>query len=151
MSEDDFHVVDDEPRDGVPQEDEPRHEEIAPAAAPWPQPALDSLRIRHLAAERPAIFRQRSYCVIFAGFCAVAVFELAWAALREARAAGWNGKAKLFVSGALFAAVGAMFIARQAVKLHRQTKRSVVPEPATSPDFSPLSDGSQRWKNLEEI
>ena len=143
MAEDDFHVVDDEPAES--------QEGDAAGTPPAHAAELDGLRIRQLAAERRAIYRQRSYCVIFAAFCAVAAAQLIWSAVRETRVAGWSGKAMMFAGGALFAAIGAAYIACQALKLHRQAKRPAITDPAESPDFSTLSDGSQRWKNLHDM
>jgi hypothetical protein len=39
----------------------------------------------------------------------------------------------------------------RAIALHREATKSRVDTPMTPPDFSTLSDGSQRWKNLEEL
>jgi hypothetical protein len=41
---------------------------------------------------------------------------------------------------------------RRAMELHRETKTPAPLPPAPrEPDFSTLSDGSQQWKNLDEI
>src|SRR5215208_103596 len=105
MAEDDFHVVDDEPSAEA--------EAADVSATPLREAELDGLRIRELAAERRAIYRQRSYCVIFASFCAVAAMQLIWNAVREVRAAGWHDKPRLYAAGAAAAAIAAAFIARQ--------------------------------------
>ena len=79
------------------------------------------------------------------------MFELIWSAAREVRHVGWDPKARLFAGGALFAVVGGIYIARQAMKLHRQTKYPLLIDPTEAPDFSPLADGSERWKKLEDV
>jgi hypothetical protein len=147
MAEDEFHIVDDvgEP----PEPDAP--EAPAARARAHAQAELDGVRIRRLAAARRALYRQRSYCIVAAGFCAVAAGELAWTAIALFSAAGWRlrpGAYLLLAMGSTFAAID---FARRAVRLHRLAGRSALPEPAAPPDFSPLGDGSQRWRNLEEM
>jgi hypothetical protein len=48
-------------------------------------------------------------------------------------------------------AYGAIFFMRRAIVLHREATQSYLKDPTTTPDFSTLSDGSQRWKNLEDL
>ena len=43
------------------------------------------------------------------------------------------------------------FLLRQVAALNRELRRPAVTEPEAPPDFSTLSDGSQRWKNLEDM
>jgi hypothetical protein len=45
-----------------------------------------------------------------------------------------------------------LYFGQRALAVHReiQTPARLPPEP-TEPDFSTLSDGSQQWKNLEDI
>jgi hypothetical protein len=43
------------------------------------------------------------------------------------------------------------FLLRQVAALNRELRQPALTEPAAPPDFSTLSDGSQRWKNLEDM
>jgi hypothetical protein len=45
---------------------------------------------------------------------------------------------------------GGHFVAR-IVELNHELQQSALSEPEAPPDFSTLSDGSQQWKNLEQM
>jgi hypothetical protein len=49
------------------------------------------------------------------------------------------------------AIVGAAWCARRASAFTREARTAVRPDPTTVPDFSTLSDGSQRARNLEDV
>ena len=51
----------------------------------------------------------------------------------------------------LLTVVAVRFFIHRAIEIHREAKRSRIEPPATPPDFSTLDNGSQRWKNLEQI
>src|SRR5689334_19180551 len=140
MADDDFHVVDDEAV-------EPADDDAAEASTRASREAeLDGLRIRQLATERRAMFRQTSYCVVAALFCAVAVAEFIWSAATLVRVAGWTQKAIGYGLFALLATWGTIYFTRRARKLHREATRTTLAAPGAEPDFSALGDGSQRWK-----
>ncbi len=112
---------------------------------------LSAVRIRQLAAARRAAYRSRSYCVIAAIVCVVAAVQIAWNAIAMLRAAGFGFRPIAYVPVAALAVWGAGFFFRKAVLLDREAKQSGLPEPTAEPDFRPLSDGSQQWKNLEDV
>ncbi len=124
-------------------------DELAPSRDPDDE--LSSVRIRQLAAGRRAAYRSRSYCVIGALVCVVAVVQLTWngIVLLRATGAGFQTTAYLLAAGA--AGWGALYFFRKAMEMDREAKRSALPEATGEPDFGPLSDGSQRWKDLEDI
>jgi hypothetical protein len=56
-----------------------------------------------------------------------------------------------FCFAAAAALMGSSYFIRSALLLTKEIRTSFsIPEPTTPPDFSTLSDGSQRWKNLGE-
>jgi len=112
---------------------------------------LDSLRIRQLASLRRATYRSRSHAIIAAAVCAGLAVQLGWVMLQRIRADGWS--LRLMVFALLLAAclAGAIWFARRAAEFHRAAQKAGRDEPAAQPDFSTLSDGSQRARNLEEI
>ncbi|HEV2293300.1 MAG TPA: hypothetical protein VGR35_05555 [Tepidisphaeraceae bacterium] len=112
---------------------------------------LSGLRIRQLAGARRAAYRSRSYCVIGALVCVVGVVQLTWMSVRLIRATGFGWQHIAYALIALLAAWGAIYFFRKAVELDREAKQSSLPAPAAEPDFTPLSDGSQRWKSLEDV
>ncbi len=112
---------------------------------------LSSVRIRQLAAGRRAAYRSRSYCVIGALVCVVAVVQLTWNGIALLRATGAGLRTTSYLLAAGAAGWGALYFFRKAMEMDREAKRSALPEATGEPDFAPLSDGSQRWKDLEDI
>ena len=112
---------------------------------------LNALRIRHVAAERRARYRARSWCLIGAGVCAVATAELIWMIVRQSRAAGWGLQCTGYLLFALMAGYGASWFIARAWRMHRDARRSILTEPDEAPDFSTLDDGSKRVENLEDV
>ena len=112
---------------------------------------LDGLRIRQFAAGRRAAYRARSYAVIATTVCVVAAGQLAWYALDHTRHVGLDVWPFAYGLGALLALLGGVFFARKTLDLHRETRRPPPKPPEADPDFSILSDGSQHWRNLEEM
>jgi hypothetical protein len=112
---------------------------------------LSSLRIRQLAVARRAAYRSRSYCVIGALVCVVAAVQLVWMAIMLIRADGFSLRAVAYFPVAALAVWGAGFFYGKAVVLDREAKQTSLPPATGEPDFTPLSDGSQQWKNLDEV
>jgi len=133
--------------DPPPSEDEAPAAELPDASADQ----LSTLRIRQFASARRAAYRARSYAVMAAGVCVIAVVQLIWMTLRHVRTTGWG---KQPIGYALFAAIalfGLWFFISRAIALHREATKSALPDPASPPDFSTLDNGSKRWKNLEDV
>ncbi len=112
---------------------------------------LDGLRIRRLAALRQSAYRSRSYAVIAATACAVVAVQLLIMTVRYVRSIGWDIRPIAYNVLAIGAAYGAFYFAGRAIESHRETTRSSLSEPSAPPDFTPLSDGSQHAKNLEDV
>ena len=114
---------------------------------------LDGLRIRQLAALRRGAYRARSYALIGAVASVVVAIQLVLMTVAYVRARGWGLYPIGYVQAACVAALLGVYFGRRALALHReiQTPARLPPEPPEGPDFSTLSDGSQQWKNLEDI
>lgn len=113
--------------------------------------ALDSLRIRQVAALKRATYRSRSHALIAAAGCAVAVAQLVMMTIREVLAVGWSLRPMLYALLGAAAVVGAIHFVNRALAYHAQAARRASTDPTTHPDFSTLSDGSQQVKNLEDM
>jgi hypothetical protein len=114
---------------------------------------LDATRIHQFAALKKAAIRARSYALIGAVLAAVSAVKLVLLVIERVRAAGWG---LMTIAYALLVCVTGMLavhFVRRAVALHREASAPapLPPVPPGGPDISTLSDGSQRWKNLDEI
>lgn len=116
---------------------------------------LDGLRIRQYTALRRGAFRARSYALIGAVACAFAGVLLLLIAV--AHAVATRGGFLLVPVGCALGSCAALAMAlhfgRRVRELSREidTPAPLPPTPPGGPDFSTLSDGSQQWKNLEDI
>jgi hypothetical protein len=112
---------------------------------------MSAVRVRQLSAERRGAYRLRSYCVIGAGLCVVLGIQLAAWSVTGAREAGSGAKPIGYACGAVAAGMAASYLVRRAVELTRELRKPAQEAPEARPDFSTLSDGSQHWKNLDEM
>ena len=114
---------------------------------------LDGLRIRQLSALRRGAYRARSYAIIGAAAGFVVAVQLVIMTVAYVRAHGWGRWPTGYVLFAAAAVMMGCFFARRALEIHREIRTPVElpPPPPGGPDFSTLSDGSQQWKNLEDI
>ena len=115
---------------------------------------LNGLRIRQHTALRRGAFRARSYALIGAaacGFGGVLLLLIAVAHTAVRRGVGMLPLGCALASAAALAL--ALHFARRVRELSREiaTPAPLPPPPPGGPDFSTLSDGSQRWRNLEDI
>jgi hypothetical protein len=124
------------------------HVEVA--AEPTEQ--LNADRIRQLTRLRRATIRSRSWCLIGAVVGFVAAAELVFKIMQNFRYGHGRGfLSAAFVLCAIASGVIAVFFLRRCVELQREIRTPILRDPPMPPDFSTLSDGSQRWKNLEEM
>ena len=114
---------------------------------------LDGLRIRHLVALRRGAIRARSYAVIGLIVCAFAGAGLIFVTFLWSMQWGMHFLPLTSGAGAVLALLGCVYFARRMKQLAGEIseRAPLPPPPPGGPDFSALSDGSQRWKNLEDI
>ena len=114
---------------------------------------LDGLRIRQLAALKRGAYRARSFAIIGAVTCFVVAVKLALMTVNHVQARGWGPWPIGFALFSLVALMAGSHFSRRALDVHREinTPAPLPPTPEGGPDFSTLSDGSQQWKNLEDI
>lgn len=112
---------------------------------------LDHTRITQRATLRRALYRSRSYAIIAAVVCIVAVVQLAFTTLHALRTRSFVWTAAYLL--ALIAAVwGARYFYNRAVAAHREaTSSGESTNPESAPDFSTLSDGSQLHERLNDV
>jgi hypothetical protein len=134
---------------------EPGDEEGTPEPPPDPDAALNALRVRQIAALRRGGYRTRSYCFVAAAALAVVAAQLAFMGLASYRDSGgrltWPAIYAVLVLLALW---GCAHFAGRVLRLTnelRQSPTAALPPPEHEPDFSTLGDGSQQWKNLEDV
>lgn len=111
---------------------------------------LSEVRIRQVAGLRRGAYRSRSWLLIGAFTCVVAIAQLIHLTIRD-----WRLGMRLAVAIwlVLLVAVGCVlfYFARRIRAFNQEIRQTKLPEPTTPPDFSTLSDGSQRWRNLEQL
>lgn len=110
------------------------------------QAELNSLKIRQFS----VTYRGRSWLIVAAIACLDAAAQLIYFAVRGYRL-GVRAVPLEEVSVAVVALLFSVYFFHRARDLTRELRKSKLAEPATPPDFSSLRDGSQRWKNLEEM
>ncbi|HEX4124101.1 MAG TPA: hypothetical protein VHY37_05185 [Tepidisphaeraceae bacterium] len=114
---------------------------------------LSALRIRAVATERRAVVRTRSYWIILLlALCiaSVKLFMMASSLFGESHSKHWM-EPLAYVLAAVVCLSAAPWPIWKIRALNAELRKPMLEEPTTPPDFSTLSDGSQRWKNLEQL
>ncbi len=124
--------------------------------APHNDDDLDGSRIRRVAMLKRTAYRSRSYCVIIAIGCLAGAGQCIWNVVTAIRFPAAGTATAYGVIGLWMAATaGCIYLGnrfyRRAGKYAREAEATSLSEPAAPPDFTALSDGSQRWKNLERL
>jgi hypothetical protein len=109
-------------------------------------------RIAMLVALRVGAMRTRSWWIFSLGISIVAILDgLRRAALYVLVLHHWGIWPTIDVVVSLLAVRCAFFCRHRARELKTEIDFSAIPEPTTPPDFTTLGDGSNRWKDLENI
>jgi ribosomal protein L37AE/L43A len=112
---------------------------------------LDAIRIRQLSVVQRTAARTRNYYIVGMLLLIATAGQLIFKACIRAKyhLFGFRGWAYLFFAAA--ALVACVYVFRRVMEATREIHTTGLEEPQTPPDFSSLSDGSQHWKNLEEM
>ena len=123
---------------------------------------LDSIRIRQVAHASRSAYRQRSYFIIAAiGLLAIAGQFLWWlfTQIRDSiylyHHGKWHWGMSLKPASSLIIALFCLrwipFCLRKAHDYYEEAMRTELDEPEGEPDFTPLNDGGQYARSLEEL
>jgi DNA-directed RNA polymerase subunit M/transcription elongation factor TFIIS len=124
----------------------------AQAAAEEREQEIDGTKIRQLSAMRRGAIRARSWCLIVVVVCLVGAVELVIKTIENVRhVRHWGLRPTGFILFAVAGVMIAVYFFRRARELKREIDKPALQDPPRPPDFSTLSDGSQRWKHLEDI
>ena len=110
---------------------------------------LDGIKIRRLAAGRRAAIRLRTYLLVGIIGCLVAMLQTLVLIVLAIRSGDWPMTALWISLVVLLLIVGCLLFGRLR-RLSGQIHQPIPSPPLPPPDFGPLSDGSQHWKNLEQ-
>jgi len=120
------------------------------SSAQRPEEPLSAVRIRQVSGLRRAAYRSRSWVIIAAGVCLIAGVKLAITVVLDIRGGLRAGPIGYGLAAVALFMIGG-YLVRQASEMTRRIRQSRQLDPPDPPDLSSLSDGSQRWKNLEDL
>jgi DNA-directed RNA polymerase subunit RPC12/RpoP len=116
------------------------------------QAAFDKLRIENFTALRMGAIRARSWWMIAMCLALLTALDMIGRAVIYVtvfRSWGVEPILRAVVAGSML--TFAKHARKRAADFKREIEQSAIPEPATPPDFSTLSDGVDRWKDLENV
>jgi len=113
---------------------------------------LSELRIKQLSRQRRAIIRGRTHVLVGFLVCAGGCAELIQMGVEQIRRAHHlDLRAVGLLLFAAAAVIPAIYFLRRTRQITRELKKPLLEDPTTPPDFTPLQDGSQHAKNLENM
>ncbi len=126
------------------------------APAPRETDDLDGVRIRQITLLKRAAYRSRSYAHVLALSCLIGAGKCVWNVVSAIRNPDPDrmtayGVVALWMAAAAACVYLTTRFYRRAERFRREAETTMLPAPATPPDFTPLSDGSHQWRNLERI
>lgn len=113
---------------------------------------LDRMHMRHVAQLRRSAVRSRTYMLVLLIGCLAGIGQLIYLCYKffqkhhNLDLQHWG-----YIGLALLLARLAVRFWRRAQYFETESHRTELAEPAAPPDFSTLSDGSQYWKNLDQL
>jgi hypothetical protein len=111
---------------------------------------LSELRIRNVSNLRRGAYRSRSWLIIALAVCAVAAVKLILITVVAVRHR-WYVAAIGDGLSVVAAVILVTILVPKIAALTREIRGSRLQPPTDVPDFSNLGDGSQRWKDLDEL
>ena len=120
-------------------------------ARPAAREKLDELRVRQMMLGRRSAYRQWGFMMFGAGLAVVCAGQLLINAYRTIRERGRTDWIVLYIATAVLLVGIAIRLFMRGKALRREVDKPMLEEPATPPDFSGLSDGSQHAANLERM
>jgi len=111
---------------------------------------LSELRISQVANLRRGAIRSRSWFIVGAVACVVGASQFVYFAIERYRGGERHGPLRDALGAAILLMIVPYFMRKIRV-LGKEIAESRLKDPATPPDFSTLSDGSQRWANLDQL
>jgi hypothetical protein len=138
----------------TPEEDSTSNHEQAQAQAADEEARreaeLSELRISQVANLRRGAIRSRSWFIVGAVACVVGASQFVYFAIERYRGGERSGPLRDGLCAAILLMIVPYFM-RKIRLLGKEIAESRLKEPATPPDFTTLSDGSQRWANLDQL
>jgi len=111
---------------------------------------LSEMRISQVASLRRGAIRTRSWFIVVAAACVVVAIQFIYLAIEKYRVGQRRDPLRdVLCAGILLVIVP--FVTRRILQLGSEIAESRLKDPTTPPDFSTLSDGSQRWTNLDQL
>ncbi len=135
------------PDDFVVHDDLSHHESISAEAQ---KHELDNNQIKKITHIRRTAVRSRGYLLVGSIFCAALGVQTVWNSVGRFRSNENTIAAAYLMAGAILFALAWKALVR-AQHFKREADASALSDPKTPPDFSRLNDGSQSWKNLEDM
>jgi ribosomal protein L37AE/L43A len=111
---------------------------------------LSELRISQVANLRRGAIRSRSWFIVGAVACVVGASQFVYFAIEKYRAGERRGPLRDAICAAILLMIVPYFLRKIRI-LGQEISESRLKDPATPPDFSTLSDGSQQWTNLDQL
>jgi hypothetical protein len=112
---------------------------------------LSAKRVRLLSATKRSILRTRTYALVGAGLAFAATLLLLGKFITGYQREGLGYRQVAFLVVATAALAASRQLARLCYRLTKALNATTLPEPTTPPDFTPLDNGSGRWRNLEDV
>lgn len=112
---------------------------------------IEAVAIRRIVQERRALLRTRGYYLVLTWACIAVAAQMIWMMVHALIVGGWQNWQVIYPAAALFLVMLARDMWVRAQKLGAQVRASSLTQPTAPPDFTQLSDGSQKWKDLENL
>ncbi len=111
---------------------------------------LNEVRIKQVLTERRSLFRTRSYFVVLGTAALVIAIQIAIYSVYRLQHGGFSFRVGAYIAAFLPLLLLMRFCWRKIRQYNLELATPLLPEPAADPDFSTLSDGTQRLDSAAE-